>query len=305
MNGALVRLSAAGAGLLTAAMTVVITGFAQSTPAAFTATPAAADIPATYLRLYRQAAPLCPGLGWPVLAGVGKVESNHGRAASLVSSTGAQGPMQFEPATWVRYGVDADGDGRADPFDAADAIAAAAGYLCALHVANDPRSALIAYNCGTTSTACQAVSAGYASLVLSWAARYATAAGPVPAAAAATAIRAALAQVGTPYVWGGAGPGGFDCSGLVQWSYARAGLVLPRVAQDQYDAGPAIPADGQLSPGDLVFFGADATHVTHVGLYLGDGRMVDAPHTGATVRVEPLAGFIPRYVGATRPTGDS
>jgi cell wall-associated NlpC family hydrolase len=135
--------------------------------------------------------------------------------------------------------------------------------------------------------------------VLQWSSRYGHAALTAPAAAAA--IRAALGEIGTPYVWGGSSPSGFDCSGLVQWAYAHAGLALPRVAQDQYDSTPGLPVGTSLEPGDLVFFGRGAHAVDHVGIYLGDGRMVDAPHTGAVVRVEPMTGFDPPYVGATRP----
>ena len=293
-------------GLAATGVAVLVAGFSAAAQTEYVSAPASSDIPAPYLQLYQQDASLCPGLGWPVLAGVGKVETDHGRAPLLTSPTGAQGPMQFEPATWSRYGVDADADGRADPFDPIDAIASAASYLCSLGAARDTRSALIAYNCGNSGPACQAVSAGYASLVLSWASRYAvTPAGGQPAGAAGQAVRAALDQLGVPYQWGGEGPDGFDCSGLVQWAYARAGILLPRVAQDQYDAGPRIPLGAALTAGDLVFFGADSGHVVHVGIYLGDGRMVDAPHTGAVVRVEPLVGFTPAYLGATRPTGGS
>jgi cell wall-associated NlpC family hydrolase len=115
--------------------------------------------------------------------------------------------------------------------------------------------------------------------------------------AAARALTWALARVGTPYRWGGSGPDGFDCSGLVQAAYAVAGIGLPRVAQAQFDAGP--PATGGLVPGDLVFFGAGAHGVDHVGIALGDGLMVDAPHTGADVRVEAI--WSDSFVGATRP----
>lgn len=131
-----------------------------------------------------------------------------------------------------------------------------------------------------------------------------------PAPRAVTAARWALAQVGTPYQWGGEVPGvGFDCSGLVQLAYRVAGVALPRVAQDQYDAGPLLPAAVVLAPGDLVFFGGGPRNVQHVGIALGDGMMVDAPHVGATVRVEQLpttAGAqwgSELYVGATRPAG--
>ena len=81
------------------------------------------------------------------------------------------------------------------------------------------------------------------------------------AAAAAVAVRFALAQIGTPYLWGGEGPGGFDCSGLVQAAYQSAGISLPRVAQQQYDVGPRLQPGQALEPGDLVFFGADTGHV--------------------------------------------
>lgn len=113
-----------------------------------------------------------------------------------------------------------------------------------------------------------------------------------PSIQAGTAVQAALAQVGKPYVWGATGPDAFDCSGLVQWAWARAGVALPRVAADQQAWAIHIPIS-QLAPGDLVFFGNPAHHV---GIYVGGGRMVDAPHTGANVSVVPiwwesLAGF--------------
>jgi cell wall-associated NlpC family hydrolase len=117
--------------------------------------------------------------------------------------------------------------------------------------------------------------------------------------AAARALSWALARLGTPYRWGGEGDGGFDCSGLVQAAFAAAGVHLPRVAQDQFDAGPHLPSGTPLLPGDLVFFGPSAHAVDHVGIVVSTGEMVDAPHTGAVVRVEPI--FSEGYVGATRP----
>jgi cell wall-associated NlpC family hydrolase len=117
--------------------------------------------------------------------------------------------------------------------------------------------------------------------------------------AAAAAVSWALARLGTPYRWGGEGDGGFDCSGLVQAAYAAAGVPLPRVAQDQYDKGPQLPSRAPLQPGDLVFFGTSPTGVDHVGIVVAPGEMVDAPHTGAVVRVEPI--WSDGFVGATRP----
>ena len=299
------RRGVTGVAAITGGCAAVLTaGVQAAAPAPLSATAvAAADIPPRYLDMYQQAAQRCPGLSWTLLAAVGKVESDHGRDPGP-SPAGALGPMQFEPGTWTTYGVDGDGDGRADPWDPADAIPAAADYLCALGVATDPSGALVGYNCGDTSTACRSASAGYAATVLGWASRFGTAAlsGPVPAGPVAqSAVRVALAQVGTPYIWGGAEPGGFDCSGLVQYSYAAAGVTLPRVAQDQYDVGPLLTSDASLVAGDLLFFGAGTTAVEHVGIYLGDGRMVDAPHTGALVRVEPVDLTAPSFVGATRP----
>ncbi|HET6794307.1 MAG TPA: lytic transglycosylase domain-containing protein [Acidimicrobiales bacterium] len=93
------------------------------------ADPRARDVPPTMLVLYRAAAATCPGMPWEVLAAIGRMETDHGRAVA-VSSAGAMGPMQFMPATWAAYGVDADGDGRADINDPADAVFAAARLLC-------------------------------------------------------------------------------------------------------------------------------------------------------------------------------
>jgi hypothetical protein len=113
------------------------------------------------------------------------------------------------------------------------------------------------------------------------------------------ALNFALGQLGTPYRWGAEGPDSFDCSGLVQAAYAAAGITLPRVAQQQFDAGPAVPPGAPLQPGDLVFFGNDTGQVEHVGMVSGPGLMVDAPFTGAVVRFDGYQRA--SYLGATRP----
>jgi cell wall-associated NlpC family hydrolase len=128
---------------------------------------------------------------------------------------------------------------------------------------------------------------------------------PAPSPTAAAAVRAALDQIGKPYRWGATGPEAFDCSGLVRWAYAQAGLALPRTSREQWWAGQPVDAGG-LRPGDLVFWATDPSNpatIHHVGIYVGQALMVHAPHTGAHVRVDPLRPG--GYAGATRPAGGS
>jgi cell wall-associated NlpC family hydrolase len=110
----------------------------------------------------------------------------------------------------------------------------------------------------------------------------------------AQALQAALSKRGDPYVWGAAGPNAFDCSGLVLWAYAQEGITLPHFTGDQWNSGMHV-SRSDLEPGDLVFFYPD---ISHVGIYLGDGLMVDAPDFGETVQVQPV--FWADYVGAVR-----
>ncbi|PWI10652.1 hypothetical protein DIZ27_09555 [Streptomyces sp. NWU339] len=116
--------------------------------------------------------------------------------------------------------------------------------------------------------------------------------GPVGVAAAsgraAAAVAAARSALGSPYVWGANGPSGFDCSGLMQWSYAQAGVALPRTSQAQRHAGRQVPLS-QARPGDLVLYRSDASHV---GMYAGNGQVIHAPHPGAPVRYDPV-GMMP------------
>jgi peptidoglycan DL-endopeptidase CwlO len=112
-------------------------------------------------------------------------------------------------------------------------------------------------------------------------------------------LTAAESRLGLPYVWGGNGPTQFDCSGLVQWSLAQAGVVMPRVAADQALTGPAVPLS-QLAPGDLLFYHTDPTapgYISHVAIYLGDGEMEQAPEPGLDVEVVP-ADFGSEFAGA-------
>jgi cell wall-associated NlpC family hydrolase len=255
------------------------------------------DIPSAYLTLYMAAAPTCPGLPWGVLAGIGKVESDHGRSTapgvhSGANFAGAEGAMQFEPPTFAQYAIDGDHDGRLSPYDPADAIYTAASMLCANGATSGTetgiKQAVFAYN----------HSSSYVNEVLSWSTRYTAAA---PATAAATAAQFALKQVGKPYQWGATGPNAYDCSGLVYAAYAAAGIHIARTTFGWRDDGPQVPL-GQIQPGDLLFSaGSDGTVADpgHVVMYLGAGQVVQAPQAGEDVQVDPLD--LADVVVATRP----
>ncbi|GAA2133066.1 C40 family peptidase [Kitasatospora kazusensis] len=113
---------------------------------------------------------------------------------------------------------------------------------------------------------------------------------------AAAAVQFAYAQLGKPYEWGATGPSTFDCSGLTGAAWRAAGVSLPRVSQDQWNAGRHV-AKADLQPGDLVFFYSD---LHHVGLYIGNGQMIHAPRTGENVKILDID-YMPSYQGAVRP----
>ncbi|MEV4251979.1 NlpC/P60 family protein, partial [Spirillospora sp. NPDC049652] len=309
--------AAAGAASLTLLLLLVPSASSSSPGRDVAGAPTAQarhDIPPDYLRWYMDAAQTCPGLSWAILAAIGKTESDHGRSPepgvrSGENYAGAGGPMQFLAATFAAYATDGDDDGRTDRYNPADAIHTAARYLCANGAGKGGthlRAAIYAYN----------HSDAYVTGVLALAAKYAV---PTATTRGQAAVRAALRWLGTPYSWGGgnaSGPTrgiaqgantvGFDCSGLTQYAWARAGIHLARIAADQYRAGPHIPRD-QLAPGDLLFFAHNPTNpgtIHHVALYLGNGRMIHAPQTGDVVRTTTFTGNPYRereYVGATRP----
>jgi cell wall-associated NlpC family hydrolase len=350
-----------------------------------------------------QAAGSTYGIPWQVLAAINKVETNFGQNLGP-SSAGAVGWMQFMPSTWARWGIDANGDGVADPDNPTDAIFSAARYLAGCGGEFDITRAVYCYN----------HSNAYVSEVLRLASLYGSGgadfgaglfsvdlkpqltsvrnqiAGSKTRLASARAKAAALARaerrllrtaansallstqleahkhavllavrksaaqaqanrlqrqltaaktrlgnlqqrastplltsgflnfgaqagsggvssialqyLGVPYVWAGATPSGFDCSGLVQYVFAQLGVALPHNAAAQWHDPRAVSVPrNDLQPGDLVFF----NKLDHVGIYLGYGYFVDAPHTGADVRIDNLSDgwYAANYDGAKRILG--
>jgi cell wall-associated NlpC family hydrolase len=249
-------------------------------------------------------------------------DTDNGRFDGIASGERAVGPFQFLPSTWEGIGKDANGDRTADPHNADDAALGAAVYLCGngrdLTKRSQLQAAILQYNHSNE----------YVANVLGWIDQY-TAAAKDPdlknvSGKVRTVLEVALSQRGVPYSWGGGNASGtsygfccspsgksgasikgFDCSGLTQYAYARAGISLPRVAASQAGAGQRIPASlGTLAlkPGDLVFFatapGRDST-IYHVGIYLGSGQMVNAPRPGTVVRLDAV-NAMSGYAGGAR-----
>lgn len=306
----------------------VITGPADA-PTGPTAL-AQAQIPPDLLPVYMSAATTCPGLPWQVLAAVGWIESRHagGRAdpatgdvtpaivgPALDGSSGvrsipdrsqpdgwahALGPMQFLSTTWVSWATlapECPPGASPDVNNAWDAIYSAARYLCGgRDQLDDVRAALLRYN----------RSGAYVEQVMTRAAAYGLGSGSPVTNALVTGspdavIAAAMTQLGVPYIWGAETPGvGFDCSGLVQWAYAQTGIALPRTTQQQVLEGVPVSLD-DVRPGDLVFSRSvregRTVDLGHVGIYAGAGTVIIAPHTGAAVRLQPVA---PAAVQAVR-----
>jgi len=280
-------------------------------------TEAANSIPANYLKWF-QLVGLQYNIPWPVLAGIGKVESDDGRTTlpgvtSGSNAFGAAGPMQIgiggaSTDTWAMVATVEDGHPPASVYDPADAIAGAAKYLVAHGAQQSIQAAIFAYNHADW----------YVQEVLSWASTYATGGFTVaevttnggsgadsggtgqsctqnsvlasfvaPNAAVETAVSYAEQQLGKPYLWGGTGPAAFDCSGLVMMAYQAANITIPRTSEDQWAQLPHVAASKVL-PGDLVFFaGGDGTVTApgHVGLVIGKNTMIEAYATGTPIRI--------------------
>jgi cell wall-associated NlpC family hydrolase len=380
--------------------------FSAGAPVAFTSRPAAPTSFAALQGIW-EAAGNTYGIPWEVLAAINKVETNFGQNLGP-SSAGAVGWMQFMPSTWARWGMDASGDGVADPDNPTDAIFSAARYLAGCGGQSNIAGAVYCYNHATwyvnevlglaamysrgggsdllsirqlqsqINAARRQVAASNSQLLAARAkarklagaqhralhslagasylsaqleahkhavlvgVRYRAARaqlaqvrarlhaatthlGEVQDAAgspsfgsgvdqqllaaqlmsgSSSVVSLAVQYLGVPYVWAGASPTGFDCSGLVQYVYKQLGVSLPHntVLQWNDPRAVSVPAS-QLQAGDLVFFNG----LDHVGIYVGHGYFIDAPHTGAFVRIDSLheGWYAANYDGAKRIVGTS
>ena len=304
--------------LIVAGVTVAALGITDTETAQIQQSLQPDTVPSAYVGLIEKAATTCSVLSAPLLAAQFYQES--GFNPNAVSDTGAMGIAQFEPGTWSTWASPNDGDGKENPYNPADEIPAAARFDCALaqqlsKVPGDPVANMLSgYNAGPGAVLAAdgiphiSQTEGYVKNIEALEKSFAAPTTTVSASTVAVqAIKFAYARLGTPYLYGGTGTvaqnGEFDCSGLTQAAYASAGVTLPRVAAEQWYAGVHVTR-AELQPGDLVFFATnvnDPSTIEHVGIYVGDGTMIDAPHTGAFIRYDALDGFNPTYIGAVRP----
>ncbi|MBO0821182.1 MAG: C40 family peptidase [Nocardiopsaceae bacterium] len=267
------------------------------------------SIPSNYLYWYKKVGQQY-NVPWVILAGIGSVETDHGRSklpgvTSGQNAAGAAGPMQIgiggaSGNTWAKVQADEDGKGAPSVYDPADAIAGAAKDLVANGVQTDPSAAIFKYNHAdwyvqeVLNDASNYASGGFSVTSAQQAGGSSTCTGNlvlasnnVPNSTVATAIDYAQQQIGKPYVWGATGPDAFDCSGLVMMAYRAAGVDIARTSQQQWATEKHIAAS-QVQPGDLVFFaGTDGTASApgHVGIVIGQGKMIEAYATGFPIRV--------------------
>ncbi len=275
--------------------------------------------PSQYDDLIKQAADEA-GVPPALVKAVAKAESGFNPQAT--SGAGAQGLMQLMPGT-------ARGLGVTDPFDPLQSLRGGAKYLRQQldRFGGDYPKAIAAYNAGPGAVQKYggvppyAETQAYVPRVMGYFTEFGGASGGPRATSAlgvestdpgrmlsiagggsvgSTVVRKGLEHLGTPYVWGGEKPGGFDCSGLTQYLYAQEGVKIPRVSQDQFRAGRSVPSS-QMQPGDLVFFQKNGD-VHHVGIYMGGGKFLHAPHTGDVVKISSLSQphYRAEFAGARR-----
>ncbi|MGI5456008.1 NlpC/P60 family protein [Streptomyces sp. CA-249302] len=277
------------------------------------------SVPAAYSAIVQKWGNLCSAINPALLAA--QLYQESGFNPNAKSAAAAEGIAQFIPGTWATHGIDGNGDGVKNVWDPQDAIPSAASYDCKLasYVKDVPgnltENMLASYNAGAYAVIKYggvppySETRNYVKTITTLEESFAAPVTRVdPSKQAAGAIYYAQKKLGTPYLWGGNGTaadnGRFDCSGLTKAAFESVGVTLPRVANDQYNAGPH-PKRSELLPGDLVFFSDDLTDsraIRHVGIYVGGGYMIDAPRTGAVIRFDPID--TPDYFGATRVTED-
>ena len=304
---------------------------------------AIADIPTTYLALYEREG-LRFGVDWAVLAAIGKLECDHGRSHApgcnppgTMNAAGATGPMQFLGSTWrvgtppmtvpqpgptardgAGYATDGDGDGIANVWDPADAIAGAARLLRANGAPANYRAAIFAYN----------HSSSYVNEVLAQAAKYRGAFAPGATSGALRALAWAVSHVGR-FSGYSQGPttdrggsvqdmqsrepvgGTCDCSMFARWAMAQAGIDIGLTTVQQWPANGLLPGTdtpastplvergvgpdpppGGYRPADLIFFGHGAGDAGHVALWLGNGLIVQCSGSDNGANIRPLAGYV-------------
>lgn len=232
------------------------------------------DIPAGALAAYTSAA-VRFGIPVELVAAIGKVECDHDRnpACARPNEAGAEGPMQFLPATFAEYAW-AAGTAVPSPYVEHDAVFAAAAMLAANGAPADTSRSVFAYNHDQA----------YEAAVAGWADLYRHAVGDNPAVGL---IAVARAYLGTPYVWGGNDELGIDCSGLIRNAYYAIGVPLPRVAADQAAQGRPVPDLAAAASGDLLAYTDGGGGVDHIALFEGGGLMLEAAHPGTVVREVP------------------
>lgn len=280
------------------------------------------EIPADYIPIYQEAGEKY-GIPWTLLASFHKVETNFGTVAGgMVSSAGALGHFQFMPQTWVGwsypgiptepdlsnvsiieshggYGVDADGDGRADPFNIKDSCFSAAKYLKANGAPGDMYGAIFSYNHADW----------YVERVLKYYQMYTdgdyTEAGngiqfEGDNETVEKAIQVGQTLIGkSPYTWGGGRNQAdidarlFDCSSFVHWMYSQAGVNLGNFSNvttwTLLELGKSVPAS-EMQPGDLLFFDTEGAN-THVGVYIGNGKMINDQNTYGVSEASVTTGY--------------
>jgi hypothetical protein len=285
-----------------------------------------AAIPAQYVPWVLQAGSMCAAIPPAIIAAQDQVESGWNPRA--ISPAGAEGIAQFLPDTFRTWGRNDDGTGAVSPFNPADAIMAQGRYDCSLAAlalkmidagqatgtATD--LALAAYNAGPGAVEAAhgvpAVAAGYVRQIDTLAAsRYSI--GTVTASPQSlVAVSAAETALGTPYHYGGSctdphgsDPTGWcDCSSLVQMAWRAAGIDLPRTTYQQVHVGTPVPSVADLEPGDLIFIpGSDGTpsNPGHVGIYAGNGVLINAPYTGQDVQFARVSDWQSQIVAMRRP----